>query len=72
MIKNGTLVEVGVAASFKDHKLGWVVRKCIKDGGTIVYIPGDELPYHEYCVKETDFIMPVKKRGDNFSGEIPL
>ena len=70
-IKNGTLVEVGVAASFIGHKLGWVIKPCNKDGGTIVYIPGDDLPYHEYCVKENDFMEPVKKRG-NLSGEIPF
>ena len=61
-IKTGTLVEVGVESSFKGHRLGWVVKKCNKDGGTIVYVAGDELPYHEVCVKETDFIQPVKKR----------
>lgn len=65
MFKPGTLVKVQVAASFRDYKLGWVVKKCVKDGGTIVYIPGDDLPYHEYCVKETDFIEPVKKRDDS-------
>jgi hypothetical protein len=44
-----------------------VLKKCVKDGGTIVYIPGEGLPYHEFCVKETDYIEPVKK---NVSGEV--
>lgn len=72
MLKPGTLVTIQVASSFRDYKLGWVLRKCIKDGGTIVYIIDNDLPYHEVCVKETDFIEPVKKRGNSFSGEIPL
>ena len=63
MIKNGTFVEVGVAAAFRGHKYGWVLNPCKKDGGTIVYVPDLEA-YHEVCVKEHDFIEPVKKKSD--------
>lgn len=69
MFKAGTLVRVRAESAFRGDKLGWVVKKCPKDGGTIVYIPGDDLPYHEYCVKETDFIEAVKKR-DDLSGQV--
>jgi hypothetical protein len=60
MLKSGTLVKFKTP-DFKDYQLGWVVKRCVRDGGTIVYLPGNDLPYHEVCVKETDFIEPVKK-----------
>ena len=68
-LKIGTLVEVGVSAAFRGHKYGWVTGHCKKDGGTIVNIPDLEA-YHEVCVKEHDFIAPVRKKTDDFSGEI--
>jgi hypothetical protein len=65
----GTLVEVGVSAVFRGHKYGWVIRQCLKDGGTIVSIPELEAG-HEVCVKEHDFIAPVRKKTDDLSGEV--
>jgi hypothetical protein len=62
--KAGTLVEVSCAASFKGNRIGWVVKKCTKDGGTIVFIADEDLPYHEFCIKETDYIQTVSKHAN--------
>jgi len=62
-IKNGTFVEVAVSSAFRGHKYGWVIKQCPKDGGTIVSVPDLE-SFHEVCVKEHDFIEPVKKKSE--------
>ena len=62
-IKIGTFVEVEVSAAFRGRKYGWVTGYCKKDGGTMVSIP-DLKSFHEVCVKDNDFIAPVKKKND--------